>query len=153
MSEENLLASKASQVRSIKNMLDFVNCKLSSKVCVFAFCTQWCEDCTKVLGSLKIAGESFDYDIGIFKVDIDDCKNLFAANNVNSIPLVIIFANGREFIRLDRIRCSAGYRPYFVKAILACIEKNKSKQEEPYPSHDQMKPDLDGSIRVSNFDI
>ena len=137
MSEENLLASKASQVRSIKNMLDFVNCKLSSKVCVFAFCTQWCEDCTKVLGSLKIAGESFDYDIGIFKVDIDDCKNLFAANNVNSIPLVIIFANGKELIRLDKIKCSAGYRHYFVAAILDSIEKKKSKESEPHVSNSQ----------------
>jgi len=74
------------------NFKDSIN---SSPTVVVEFGASWCGPC-KMMGPIldKLSVERTD--VGVFKVDVDECGEMAQKMGIRSIPVVAVYKNGEE---------------------------------------------------------
>jgi len=73
----------------------FLNIINSSKPVVVDFYAQWCEPCKQVPSILKEIKSELRQNVKIIKVDVDKNPLIVSKYQVQSIPTVIVFKNGK----------------------------------------------------------
>lgn len=84
-----------------KNTFDKIK---DEALCIVDFWANWCMPCKMLSPIYMQVAQSYSDKMSFYKVDIDSNEELATANNVESIPTLIVFKNGVE---VDRIM---GYR-------------------------------------------
>lgn len=59
------------------------------------FWTAWSSDCKREEAVLNKVKERYYNDVEFFAVNIDECPNIRSANNINIVPTVAFYANGK----------------------------------------------------------
>ena len=70
---------------------------------VVDFWANWCAPCHVMTSTLRDMSEKFGDKIVFAKVDIQNSRDLAKQFNINSIPTLILFKNGKEWDRLSGI--------------------------------------------------
>ncbi|NMB57313.1 thioredoxin [Candidatus Beckwithbacteria bacterium] len=68
----------------------------ASKPVLVDFYAQWCGPCQMAAPILDAFSQEFKAKINIYKVDIDEDRNLSEKYSIQSIPTLIVFKNGKE---------------------------------------------------------
>lgn len=76
-----------------KNELD--NIVKSDKLTVVDFWAPWCGPCRMLSAVIESYANSHP-EVSIVKVNVDEAKELAAEYNIQSLPTIILFKNGRE---------------------------------------------------------
>lgn len=122
--DRNSMAKKHKQLDT-SNMIEFVN---AHDVAFIDFTATWCGPC-KIMGRLLTElNKSTEPPIGIGQVDIDKNKDLAQYLEVNAVPTLFIFHNGKKVLftraggdKADRI---TGVRELsFLKQVVADLRK------------------------------
>lgn len=79
--------------------------KESSKVVVADFWATWCKPCELMNPEIEKLAEDMKDDLDVVTVDVEALKDVALKYNIQGIPTLICFKNGKE---KDRI---AGYKP------------------------------------------
>lgn len=66
----------------------------SDKPSLVDFYASWCGPCRKYAPILEKLAEEFDGVVNIYKVNVEECRELATEYSVRSIPTSIIFKNG-----------------------------------------------------------
>lgn len=79
--------------------------KESSKVVVADFWATWCKPCELMNPEMETLAEDMKDDIEVVAIDVEALKDVALKYDIQGIPTLICFKNGKE---KDRI---AGYKP------------------------------------------
>jgi thioredoxin 1 len=80
----------------IKTEEDFKREVLEAKVPVLVdFWASWCHPCTILGPVIEELAKDYDSKAKVFKVNVDESRELAQAYNIMSIPTVIFFKNGQ----------------------------------------------------------
>ena len=94
-------------VKEIKKE-QFENNVLQSDGCsIVDFYATWCHPCQMLAPVMEAVSEEKD-DINFFKIDVDQAQDLAIKYEVEYIPTVIIFKQGKEIGRINGMDDKAG---------------------------------------------
>ena len=60
-----------------------------SKPCVIDFYTTWCGPCRSIAPILEELAKEYEDQIVVYKVDVDNCRDIATAFGISSIPAVL----------------------------------------------------------------
>ena len=93
-----------SNVISIENESDFEKIISSQDKVVVDFYAEWCGPCKSLAPVLEETADQIGI-VKICKVNVDNCPELAAKNNVRGIPTLLYYKNG------EKIATKSGYVP------------------------------------------
>lgn len=64
------------------------------------FWASWCGPCKALSPVIDSIAEDFEHQISVFKVNVDENPNLARTYNIQSIPTMILFVDGKERKRI-----------------------------------------------------
>lgn len=90
-------------IEEIKNS-DFTDV-LNSKLAVVDFSAVWCGPCQMLAPIMEELSYEMDGEVDFFSVDVDENRDLAYQFDIQSIPAIVVFANGEEVTR------TVGFQP------------------------------------------
>ena len=72
--------------------------KNSHKLSIIDFFADWCVPCQMLIPVLNELDKKYK-DVEIYKVNVDECKNINMLYGINSVPTMIFFKDGEEVER------------------------------------------------------
>ena len=90
-------------IEEIKNS-DFTDV-LNSKLAVVDFSAVWCGPCQMLSPSMDELSDEMDGEVDFFSADVDENRDLAYQFDIQSIPAIVVFANGEEVTR------TVGFQP------------------------------------------
>ena len=90
-------------IEEIKNS-DFTDV-LSSKLAVVDFSAVWCGPCQMLAPVMEELSDEMDGEVDFFSADVDENRDLAYQFDIQSIPAIVVFANGEEVTR------TVGFQP------------------------------------------
>ena len=68
-------------------------------IVVIDFYAEWCMPCYELLPALETVAKEFE-DVRFYKMDIDKHQDIAEKYNINAIPLVVVYRDGKEIMKL-----------------------------------------------------
>ena len=90
-------------IEEIKNS-DFTDV-LKSKLAVVDFSAVWCGPCQMLAPIMEELSGEMDGEVDFFSADVDENRDLAYQFDIQSIPAIVVFANGEEVTR------TVGFQP------------------------------------------
>lgn len=90
-------------IEEIKNS-DFTDV-LNSKLAVVDFSAVWCGPCQMLAPIMEELSDETDGEVDFFSADVDENRDLAYQFDIQSIPAIVVFANGEEVTR------TVGFQP------------------------------------------
>lgn len=90
-------------IEEIKNS-DFTDV-LNSKLAVVDFSAVWCGPCQMFAPIMEELSDEMDGEVDFFSADVDENRDLAYQFDIQSIPAIVVFANGEEVTR------TVGFQP------------------------------------------
>ena len=90
-------------IEEIKNS-DFTDV-LNSKLAVVDFSAVWCGPCQMLAPIMEGLSDEMDGEVDFFSADVDENRDLAYQFDIQSIPAIVVFANGEEVTR------TVGFQP------------------------------------------
>lgn len=90
-------------IEEIKNS-DFTDV-LNSKLAVVDFSAVWCGPCQMLAPIMEELSDEMDGEVDFFSADVDKNRDLAYQFDIQSIPAIVVFANGEEVTR------TVGFQP------------------------------------------
>ena len=90
-------------IEEIKNS-DFTDV-LNSKLAVVDFSAVWCGPCQMLAPVREELSDEMDGEVDFFSADVDENRDLAYQFDIQSIPAIVVFANGEEVTR------TVGFQP------------------------------------------
>lgn len=90
-------------IEEIKNS-DFTDV-LNSKLAVVDFSAVWCGPCQMLAPIMEKLSDEMDCEVDFFSADVDENRDLAYQFDIQSIPAIVVFANGEEVTR------TVGFQP------------------------------------------
>ncbi len=90
-------------IEEIKNS-DFTDV-LNSKLAVVDFSAVWCGPCQMLAPIMEELSDEKDGEVDFFSADVDENRDLAYQFDIQSIPAIVVFANGEEVTR------TVGFQP------------------------------------------
>ncbi len=90
-------------IEEIKNS-DFTDV-LNSKLAVVDFSAVWCGPCQMLVPIMEELSDEMDGEVDFFSADVDENRDLAYQFDIQSIPAIVVFANGEEVTR------TVGFQP------------------------------------------
>lgn len=90
-------------IEEIKNS-DFTDV-LNSKLAVVDFSAVWCGPCQMLASVMEELSDEMDGEVDFFSADVDENRDLAYQFDIQSIPAIVVFANGEEVTR------TVGFQP------------------------------------------
>lgn len=90
-------------IEEIKNS-DFTDV-LKSKLAVVDFSAVWCGPCQMLAPIMEKLSDEMDGEVDFFSADVDENRDLAYQFDIQSIPAIVVFANGEEVTR------TVGFQP------------------------------------------
>ena len=90
-------------IEEIKNS-DFTDV-LNSKLAVVDFSAVWCGPCQMLAPIMEVLSDEMDGEVDFFSADVDENRDLAYQFDIQSIPAIVVFANGEEVTR------TVGFQP------------------------------------------
>ena len=90
-------------IEEIKNS-DFTDV-LNSKFAVVDFSAVWCGPCQMLAHIMEELSDEMDGEVDFFSADVDENRDLAYQFDIQSIPAIVVFANGEEVTR------TVGFQP------------------------------------------
>lgn len=90
-------------IEEIKNS-DFTDV-LNSKLAVVDFSAVWCGPCQMLAPIMEEFSDEMDGEVDFFSADVDENRDLAYQFDIQSIPAIVVFANGEEVTR------TVGFQP------------------------------------------
>lgn len=90
-------------IEEIKNS-DFTDV-LNSKLAVVDFSAVWCGPCQMLAPIMEELSDEMDGEVDFFSADVDENRDLAYQFDIQSIPAIVVFANGEEVTR------TVGFKP------------------------------------------
>lgn len=90
-------------IEEIKNS-DFTDV-LNSKLAVVDFSAVWCGPCQMLAPITEELSDEMDGEVDFFSADVDENRDLAYQFDIQSIPAIVVFANGEEVTR------TVGFQP------------------------------------------
>ena len=90
-------------IEEIKNS-DFTDV-LKSKLAVVDFSAVWCGPCQMLAPVMEELSDEMDGEVDFFSADVDENRDLAYQFDIQSIPAIVVFANGGEVTR------TVGFQP------------------------------------------
>lgn len=90
-------------IEEIKNS-DFTEV-LNSKLAVVDFSAVWCGPCQMLAPVMEELSDEMDGEVDFFSADVDENRDLAYQFDIQSIPAIVVFANGEEVTR------TVGFQP------------------------------------------
>ena len=90
-------------IEEIKNS-DFTDV-LNSKLAVVDFSAVWCGPCQMLATIMEELSDEMDGEVDFFSADVDENRDLAYQFDIQSIPAIVVFANGEEVTR------TVGFQP------------------------------------------
>lgn len=90
-------------IEEIKNS-DFTDV-LNSKLAVVDFSAVWCGPCQMLAPVMEELSDEMDGEVDFFSADVDENRDLAYQFDIQSIPAIVVFANGEEVTR------TVGFQP------------------------------------------
>lgn len=90
-------------IEEIKNS-DFTDV-LNSKLAVVDFSAVWCGPCQMLALIMEELSDEMDGEVDFFSADVDENRDLAYQFDIQSIPAIVVFANGEEVTR------TVGFQP------------------------------------------
>ncbi len=90
-------------IEEIKNS-DFTDV-LNSKLAVVDFSAVWCGPCQMLAPIMEKLSDEMDGEVDFFSADVDENRDLAYQFDIQSIPAIVVFANGEEVTR------TVGFQP------------------------------------------
>ena len=81
-------------IEEIKNS-DFTDV-LNSKLAVVDFSAVWCGPCQMLAPIMEELSDEMDGEVDFFSADVDENRDLAYQFDIQSIPAIVVFANGEE---------------------------------------------------------
>lgn len=78
---------------------DFASLLSKNAVVLVDFYAPWCGPCRAMEPSLKVLTKEFEGKVQIARINVDDSPELSTQMEISSIPLLILFKNGKEVKR------------------------------------------------------
>jgi len=75
------------------------------------FSAPWCPPCS-VLEPIFEKVSSEISEVSFYKVDIDFCPDIAIDQNIESIPVIILYKNGKEVDRITGLQAETGYKSW-----------------------------------------
>ncbi len=75
--------------------------KISKGFTIVDFYADWCAPCRRLGPTFNNVANDLQGSLAFYKANIDTCPASRSANNVKSIPTIILFRNGHEVSRLS----------------------------------------------------
>ena len=90
-------------IEEIKNS-DFTDV-LNSKLAVVDFSAVWCGPCQMLATVMEELSDEMDGEVDFFSADVDENRDLAYQFDIQSIPAIVVIANGEEVTR------TVGFQP------------------------------------------
>ena len=90
-------------IEEIKNS-DFTDV-LNSKLAVVDFSAVWCGPCQMLAPIIEELSDEMHGEVDFFSADVDENRDLAYQFDIQSIPAIVVFANGEEVTR------TVGFQP------------------------------------------
>ena len=90
-------------IEEIKNS-DFTDV-LNSKLAVVDFSAVWCGPCQMLAPIMEELSDETQAEVDFFSADVDENRDLAYQFDIQSIPAIVVFANGEEVTR------TVGFQP------------------------------------------
>lgn len=136
------------------NMENFQSEVLDSKIPVIVdFHAEWCGPCKKLGPILETVVKNSKGKLKLVKIDVDQNQEISAQLQVQSVPTVFAFVNGRPVSRFN------GNIPQkqveeFAAAVLGQVEKPKAPEPAPVATSDEVLDEFDvHEIELDNIDV
>lgn len=71
----------------------------SGKICVCDFSASWCGPCRMMAPIMEDVSEKYKKQYFFYQIDIDSAEELAAKYNVQAVPTIIVFKDGKELGR------------------------------------------------------
>jgi thioredoxin 1 len=73
----------------------------NNELVVIDFWASWCGPCKMLLPTIEELSIDYENDskVGIYKINVDENRNISSKHNIRSIPAVLFFKNGVEIDR------------------------------------------------------
>ena len=84
-------------IMTVEEFEDIINKKA---VCACDFSASWCGPCRMMMPILEDVSEKYKRQCFFYQVDIDSAEDLAEKYNVDVVPTVIVFKNGKEVARI-----------------------------------------------------
>ena len=78
---------------------------LNSKLAVVDFSAVWCGPCQMLAPIMEELSDEMDGEVDFFSADFDENRDLAYQFDIQSIPAIVVFANGEEVTR------TVGFQP------------------------------------------
>lgn len=78
---------------------DFATLLSKNSVVLVDFYAPWCGPCRAMEPSLKVLTKEFEGKVQIARINVDDSPELSSQMQISSIPLLVLFKNGKEVKR------------------------------------------------------
>jgi thioredoxin len=78
---------------------DFATLLSKNSVVLVDFYAPWCGPCRAMEPSLKVLTKEFEGKVQIERINVDDSPELSSQMQISSIPLLVLFKNGKEVKR------------------------------------------------------
>lgn len=75
------------------------NFEISSGVVIADFWAPWCSNCRMLAGVVDQLVNIFDGKVRFIKVNVDECEGLAKEHNVQTLPTLILYKDGKEVDR------------------------------------------------------
>lgn len=120
--EKNYFESKEDKVppleiKNIKSVGEFEKILKAHKAVVLDFYAPWCPSCMHLLPTIGSVAAHFKDTIRFVKINVDDTDTLSKKYNVQSVPWLLVFKNGKEVGRTKEIMSKRQLRDYIGKLI------------------------------------
>lgn len=73
--------------------------KTSTKPVFVDFKAEWCGPCKMISPLVDQLSNEYGDQIGFYKIDVDECKEIAQSLNIKSIPTLMLFAGGELKVR------------------------------------------------------
>ena len=83
-------------IMTVEEFEDMISKK---SVCVCDFSASWCGPCRMMMPILEDISEKYKRKCFFYQVDIDSAEELAEKYNVEVVPTIIVFKNGKEVAR------------------------------------------------------
>lgn len=96
---------------------DFNTLLADNKAVLIDFYAPWCIPCKKMEPSLKKLASKYAYKIHIARINVDEAKQLTQQLNIDAIPVLAIYKDGKEIKRVNGFQSSSNLEK-LIKTVL-----------------------------------